>query len=348
MRIAAVGTALPAHRYSQATITSFLRDVWQDRPEVHARLAGLHDKVQVESRHLTLPLDHYPGLDTFGKCNDAWIQGALELGERAIGEALARAGLVPRDVDALFTVSVTGIASPSLDARLMNRMPLRADLKRSPIFGLGCVAGAAGITRAADYVRAYPDQVAVLLAVELCSLTFQPNDLSAANLISAGLFGDGAAAVVVSGAQRALPGPQVLATRSVFYPATEEVMGWDISERGFQIVLSAQVPEVARNYLGRDVDAFLEGQGLTRADIDLWICHPGGPKVLLAVQEALGLTDAQVALAWRVLAEQGNLSSASVLMVLERTLATQPKAGTRAMLTAMGPGFCSELVLLGW
>jgi len=227
-------------------------------------------------------------------------------------------------------------------------MPLRADLKRSPIFGLGCVAGAAGITRAADYVRAYPDQVAVLLAVELCSLTFQPNDLSAANLISAGLFGDGAAAVVVSGAQRALPGPQVLATRSVFYPATEEVMGWDISERGFQIVLSAQVPEVARNYLGRDVDAFLEGQGLTRADIDLWICHPGGPKVLLAVQEALGLTDAQVALAWRVLAEQGNLSSASVLMVLERTLATQPKAGTRAMLTAMGPGFCSELVLVGW
>lgn len=349
MRIAAVGTALPPHRYSQAAIRTYLEAVFVGDAAVQRQLGKLHESVRVATRHLALPLEAYAGLDTFGKCNDAWIDVGGELGERALRTALHNAGLQPRDVDALFVVSVTGIASPSLDARLLNRMELRTDVKRTPIFGLGCVAGAAGITRAADYVRAFPDQVAVTLAVELCSLTFQPGDRSVANLISTGLFGDGAAAVVVTGAARGGAGPEVVATRSVFYPDTEGAMGWHVCERGFEIVLSASVPEIARRHLGEDARAFLSDHDLGAADVESWVCHPGGPKVLLAMQEALGLSADAVAIPWAVLAEQGNLSSASVLMVLERVLTqARPRHGAWGMVVAMGPGFCSEFVLLRW
>jgi alkylresorcinol/alkylpyrone synthase len=231
----------------------------------------------------------------------------------------------------------------------MNRLGLPSRVKRVPIFGLGCVAGAAGIARAADYVRAYPDQVAVLLSVELCSLTLQREDLSIPNLIASGLFGDGAAAAVIVGADRGEAGPQVVASRSVFYPDSEEVMGWDISESGFRIVLSADVPEVVRRHLRGDVDSFLGAHGLNRGDIRTWISHPGGPKVLEAMQDALELPDDALESAWRTLRELGNLSSTSVLLVLQEALESPtPEPGTFGMMVAMGPGFCSELVLLRW
>jgi alkylresorcinol/alkylpyrone synthase len=271
------------------------------------------------------------------------------VGEQAVRKALDKAGLTARDVSAILFVTVTGVATPSIDARLINRLGLPSRVKRMPIFGLGCVAGAAGIARAADYVRAFPDEVAVLVSVELCSLTLQPEDLSIPNLIASGLFGDGAAAVVVTGAERQEPGPQIVASRSVFYPNSERVMGWDISETGFKIVLSADVPVVARDKLRPDVDAFLAEHGLTRDDIASWVCHPGGPKVLEAMQEALALDDGALEVTWRSLREVGNLSSTSVLLVLEETMdAHRPEPGTYGMLLAMGPGFCSELVLLQW
>ncbi|MBP1620549.1 MAG: transferase, partial [Acidobacteria bacterium] len=238
---------------------------------------------------------------------------------------------------------------PSIDARLVNRLGLRSDVKRVPIFGLGCVAGAAGIARAADYLAAYPDQAAVLLSVELCSLTLQRDDLSVPNLIASGLFGDGAAAVVLGGRRRGLAGPRVLATRSVFYPDTERVMGWDVTDGGFRIVLSADVPEVVRDFLRRDVDAFLAEHGLTRDRITTWIAHPGGPKVLLAMAEALELGDGALEPAWRTLREVGNLSSTSVLLVLEDVMrASRPPNGSYGVILAMGPGFCSEFVLVRW
>ena len=199
----------------------------------------------------------------------------------------------------------------------------------------------------------------MLLSVELCSLTLQLQDLSIPNLIASGLFGDGAAAVVVAGAERELPDapaessgsarPRVVATRSVFYPDTEEVMGWDISERGFQIVLSADVPEMVRRHLRRDVDRFLAEHDLDRADVATWICHPGGPKVLEAMEEALELPDGALEVTWQSLREVGNLSSTSVLLALEETIASRPgPPGSPGLLLAMGPGFCSELVLLEW
>ena len=347
--IAAVGEAFPPNFYDQETLLGALRTHWATRHFNLDRLAALHRNVLVGGRHLALPIAEYAGLRGFGDANDAWLRVAQEVGEAAVRRALDAAGLGPADVGALFSVTVTGVATPSIDARLVNRLGLRSDVKRVPIFGLGCVAGAAGIARAADYLAAYPDQAAVLLSVELCSLTLQRDDLSVPNLIASGLFGDGAAAVVLGGRRRGLAGPRVLATRSVFYPDTERVMGWDVTDGGFRIVLSADVPEVVRDFLRRDVDAFLAEHGLTRDRITTWIAHPGGPKVLLAMAEALELGDGALEPAWRTLREVGNLSSTSVLLVLEDVMrASRPPNGSYGVILAMGPGFCSEFVLVRW
>lgn len=355
-RISSVGRALPKHFYDQHALISAFEQEWGDRLFNPERLSQLHRNVKVSGRHLVLPLEDYARLDTFTAANDAFVREGTELGALAMRDALALAGFTPEDVDHLFFVSVTGIATPSIDALLVNRLGLRTDVKRTPIFGLGCVAGAAGVARAADYLRAFPGQVAVLLSVELCSLTLQRGDISIANLIASGLFGDGAAAVVMAGAERtngdtgstgSLTAPVVVATRSVFYPGTEDVMGWKIGSDGFRVVLSADIPVLVKAHVRNDVDAFLADHGLAREDIAVWIAHPGGPRVLEALETALELPADALARTWRSLAEIGNLSSASVLMVLRDTLAEgRPAPGEPALMLAMGPGFCSELVLL--
>jgi alkylresorcinol/alkylpyrone synthase len=349
MRILSAASAFPAHHYTQKQLVeAFLRH-WGDRLPDGRKLELLHSNVGVDGRFLSLPIDDYPGL-SFGQANNVWIETAERLGQSAVSKALACAGLKNTDPAAFFFVSVTGIASPSIEARLINRMGLSTNLKRIPIFGLGCVAGAAGIARAADYVKAWPKQYAILLSVELCSLTLQTNDLSVANLISTGLFGDGAAAVIVAGDDcPQTNGPAIIATKSIFYPDTERVMGWDISETGFQIVLSPQVPDVVAKNLGGDMNAFLGENGLKRSDIGCFVVHTGGPKVLRATQQALGVDEKALAVSWDCLRKMGNLSSASVLMVLEEVMTNRrPAPGTWSVLAAMGPGFCSELVLLRW
>ena len=360
MRILSVGRAFPEHYYDQDQLLDALRSHWLKEHFNPQRLERLHKNVLVSGRHLALPLEEYEDLETWGAANDAWIRVAQKVGAEAVRDALDRANVEPEEVRMLMTATVTGVATPSLDALLINRLGLRSDTKRVPIFGLGCVAGAAGIARAADYVKAFPDQIAVFLSVELCSLTVQKGDLSIPNLIATGLFGDGAAAVVIAGREAAKrhgdrvpptegPNPTVLDTRSVFYPDTERVMGWDISDRGFQIVLSAEVPDMVHRHLRKDIDGFLAEHQMTRADISTWICHPGGPKVLSAMQEGLELPDGALDLTWNSLRSVGNLSSSSVLMVLRDTLDLgKASPGDLAMLLAMGPGFCSELVLLRW
>jgi alkylresorcinol/alkylpyrone synthase len=295
-------------------------------------------------------LDYYHNeMNTWGEANDVWIESSLELGEKALCHALVSAGVEPRDLSAIFVTSVTGIAAPSLDARLINRMGLSPNIKRIPIFGLGCVAGAAGISRAADYVRGFPDQAAALLSIELCSLTLQRDDVSMAHLISAMLFGDGAAAAVVVGDEVDSSGPEILATKSIFYPNTERVMGWDISEKGFHIVLSPEVPDTVVKHLGKDVDEFLAEQRVNRSDIKSWIMHTGGPKVLEATATALDLTEKELEASWTCLRKVGNISSTSVLLVLEDVYRhRRPEPGSLSILAAMGPGFCSELLLLRW
>lgn len=349
MEITGAASALPQHYYPQKTLIEAFRKHWGKRLERFGILEGLHMAAQVDGRYLALPIDNYP-LRDWGEANNHWIDAAVTLGEQAISCALEQARVRKEDIGAFFFVSVTGIASPSIDARLINRMHLNPYVKRMPIFGLGCVAGAAGIARAADYVKAYPRQAALLLSVELCSLTIQPDDLSPANLVSSGLFGDGAAAVVIAGSELpAANGPKILETRSTFYPETEYVMGWDISDKGFRIVLSRDVPAVVLGNLGRDVDRFLADYGLTRADIGCWVIHTGGPKVLEATEQALDLKPGALDASWACLRKTGNLSSASVLFVLEEIMKNRrPAPGTWSILAAMGPGFCSELVLLRW
>jgi alkylresorcinol/alkylpyrone synthase len=348
MRIIGAGTAFPPHYYDQETLIAAFREHWAERHFNLDRLEQLHRNVLVGGRHLALPLDEYPKLEGWGASNDAWIRVAQDVGAEAITRALKSAEFHPSDVDALVFTTVTGLATPSIDARLVNRLGLPRRVVRMPLFGLGCVGGAAGLARAADVVRAHPDSVAVLLSVELCSLTLQRRDLSIPNLISSGLFGDGAAAIVIAGAERGGQGPRVIGTRSQLYPGTERVMGWDISEDGFKVVLSGEVPTVVRRYLRTDVDSFLSEHGLTRDDIALWLAHPGGPKVLEAMTECLELDEAALERAWRTLREVGNLSSTSVLLVLAEALAEPPPAGSYGVLMAMGPGFCSEQVLVQW
>lgn len=349
MRITSAVSALPSHYYPQKVLLEAFRKYWGPKIERFDVLERLHAATQVDGRYLTLPLERYP-LSSWGEANNVWIEAAVNLGHEAICKAMQQAGTSARDIGAFFFVSITGVASPSVDALLMNRMGLSPRTKRIPIFGLGCVAGAAGIARAADYVRAFPQQAALLLSVELCSLTIQQDDLSVANLISSGLFGDGAAAVIVSGAEiEAGDGPEIIATRSVFYPDTEYVMGWDISEKGFRIVLSRDVPEVVLRNLGKDTDEFLAEHELDRSDIGSWVIHTGGPKVLEATETALELPPGALNASWKCLGRTGNLSSASVLFVLEEIMKNRrPEPGTWGVLAAMGPGFCSELVLLRW
>jgi alkylresorcinol/alkylpyrone synthase len=349
MKIISAASAFPKNYYSQEVMLAALRSYWNGRLENPQLLDRLHARTCVDGRHLALPLTEYYNLKTWGDFNRAWFQAAEELGSQALCRSLARAGIDRSRIGALMFMSITGVASPSVDGRLINRMGLSPNIRRLPIFGLGCVGGAAGISRAADYVRAYPDQVAALVSVETCSLTLQRDDLSIANLISSGLFGDGAAAVLVAGDECEVPGPEIVATKSVFYPDTEEVMGWDISEKGFRIVLSPEVPNVIREHLGPDVDEFLAEHDLTRSSIGAWILHTGGPKILDATQESLGLKREALAASWECLRKVGNLSSASVLVVLEDFMTKRrPDPGTWSILAAMGPGFCSELILLRW
>lgn len=360
MRIAAVASALPEHRFSQSTITAALKDYWGERLQDTKLLDRLQSRVGVDHRHLAFPLQRYMTFGSWGETNHAWREVAEELGARAIDQALEQARMSRQDLHALFVVSITGVASPSLDARLINRMRLRPDIKRTPIFGIGCAGGAIGLTRAADYAQAFPDQAAAILAIEICSLTIQRDDLSAANMIAASLFGDGAAAAIVvgsrMGAERATKspagsnsGPRIVGSCSVFYPDSEDVMGWDISENGFKIVLSPRLPEFIKANLAQGVDDFLAKYQLRRADIGSWVIHTGGPKVLEAIQETLHLRDQDLERSWDCLKRVGNLSSASVLLVLEDVVNNhRPASGTYGVVLAMGPGFCSEMILVKW
>lgn len=348
-RIAAVSAVLPQHQYTQHDITERFAEICLGSTGKEQVLRRLHANASVTTRHLALELDRYVGLADFGEANDAFIAAAVDLGAKALTRALNEAGLQPTDVDLVISTTVTGLAVPSLEARIAGVVGLRPDVKRVPLFGLGCLAGAAGLARLHDFLLGRPDSVGVLLSVELCSLTLQRDDPSMANLVASGLFGDGAAAAVVVGANRSAAGPRIVDSRAHLYPNTERAMGWDVGATGLKVVLGAEVPDLVTMYLADDVKGFLAEHDLEVSDIDAWVAHPGGPKVLYAIQSVLGVDADALSLTWRSLDRIGNLSSASVLHVLRDTLDGRDlPPGSHGLLFAMGPGFCSELVLLEW
>ncbi|MCI2237660.1 type III polyketide synthase [Paenibacillus sp. TRM 82003] len=344
-RVVAVEPVLPPHRYEQAEITAELAPLLVPEGARRQLLHRLHAAGGVEHRHLALPLERYAHLGSFTAANAAFAEVGLDLAERSVKGALATAGVAPEEVDFLLFTTVTGVAAPSLDAVLAGRVGLRPDVKRLPSFGLGCAGGAAGLARVADYLLGRPGEVGVLVSVELCSLTLQREDPSTANLVASGLFGDGAAAVVLAGAERAAgtPGWDVLDSRSRLFPGTADALGWDVGSSGMRIVLSPDLPGLLADELGGEVSTLLTGADLDVEQVRRWVVHAGGPKVLQAVAGALDLPEDALAASWASLREVGNLSSSSVLHVLA---ATEHHPGEHAVVLAVGPGVGTEQVLL--
>lgn len=351
-RIAAVATALPEHAYPQQAITDVFAPMVAQDPGRQALMRRMHASTRVRTRHLVLPLEEYRDALTFGQTNDRFVAEATTLAETAARAALLRAGIRPDEVDLIVFTSVTGLSAPSVDALLVPRLGMREDVKRMPMFGLGCVAGASGIARVHDYLEGDPEGVALLVSVELCSLTVQRNDDSMDNLVASGLFGDGAAAVVLVGARRAardgIAGPDVIATRSRLYPGSGAMIGFRPSETGFRVILTAGVVDVIDANFPADATAFLRDHGLGVAEVGTWIAHPGGPKVLDAFQRGLGLPADALARSWESMAAVGNLSSSSVLHVLADELRAPHRAEESGLLFALGPGVSAEFVLLRW
>jgi alkylresorcinol/alkylpyrone synthase len=349
-RIAAVAPVLPAHVYTQSEITAEIAPLMSSTPSRQAVIQRMHAASGIGTRHTALPLERYRELGSFRETNDIFIEVATDLAERALGAALADAGVAASEVDFVLFTSVTGISAPSIDALLVPRLGLRPDVKRLPSYGLGCMGGAAGIARVHDYLEGHPSGVGVLVSVELCSLTLQRDDETMANFVATGLFGDGAAAVVMLGDDHPrAAGPRVVATRSAIYPDTTDVIGFLVGGNGFEIVLTPGVAEVIENNFPADVAAFLEANELTVGDIAWWAAHPGGPKILEAFETSLGVPREAFARSWACLDRVGNLSSAAVLHVLADALALgSHPSGAPGLLFALGPGVSAEFVLLEW
>ena len=350
-QVVKVSTGFPDHYYSQEELVEMLCELWAGDEDFQRRVDRLHRNMKIRGRYLTLPINQYSCLSGLSKSSQLYQANALEMGQKVLWPIL-NGPIDPDGIAMLLFTTVTGLSVPSIDARLMNLIPFSPYLKRVPLFGLGCLGGAAGLARTMDYLDGHPNEAAILLSIELCSLTMQKDDLTVANLVSSGLFGDGAAAVLLVGQDHPLarPGqPRLIGSRSVFFPQTEEIMGYEIRDTGFKMILGANVHRLIVDGLKPAIVSFLEEFGLQLADIEHWLVHPGGPKILEAVEETLELGSGELGLSWSSLAEVGNLSSASVLMILDQFLAScKPQAGSYGLMLAFGPAFCAELVLFQW
>jgi alkylresorcinol/alkylpyrone synthase len=340
-RILSVASALPPNRVRQEEAKRFARSMFGGVYSDVERLIPIFDNVHVENRFFCVPLEWFAEDHTFPEKNDLYLEHALALSEKAARRALDRVGASPRDVGAIFFVSTTGIATPSLDSKLIFSLGLSEHTRRVPIWGLGCAAGAAGLARASEYARLYPDQLVLLVGVELSGLTFQHGDRTKGNLVSTSLFSDGAAAVLLGSGE----GPRLLGAHSTTWPETEDLMGWELIETGLKVRLNKSVPLLVREKLRANLGEACSSLGLDFADLAHFIVHPGGAKVLDALEEALGVEPGGLTLSRSVLRECGNMSSVTVLFVLERFLAGGEYApGDVGVLSALGPGFSAEHV----
>lgn len=357
-RIVSIGTANPDHLLDQSRVKSFAGELFgRSLPNID-RLTLAYDNAQIKRRHFCVPMEWFGRSHTFREKNDLYIENARALARQAIERCLDAADRSVEEVDYLLYVSTTGLATPSIDARLIEDLSFRRDVKRLPIWGLGCAGGAASLSRAMEIARAVPTARILIVVVELCGLTFMPDDLSKSNLIASALFGDGAAAVLVEGEEVSRRGsghPFMLDSLTRTIPDSLDVMGWDISEAGFGIVISRDIPSIVHTFMRESIEEILQRHRMTADDVAHFITHPGGAKVLEAYQESLGLPAERFRHTWDVLKEYGNMSACSVLFVLQRFMreiaardVEPPHMPEYGLVGALGPGFSSELVLLRW
>jgi alkylresorcinol/alkylpyrone synthase len=345
--IAATATALPPHTITRDDVKYYMGRVF-DIPERRLEaMMAIVDNAQVHNRHAIFPIDYTIEPRALSKTNNEYIEHAVKLGREAAEKCLERASLKPEDIDLIITVSCTGFMIPSLDAHLIQLMGFRSNVRRMPFTELGCAAGAMALGRAAEYLKAYPGGNVLIISVELPSLTFQRKDISQANLISSVLFGDGAAAVIVSGKE--VRGPKILVSETYTFPDSLFAMGFDLRDSGFHILLAKDVPEMIGARIGGLVQGFLERNGRKREDIKGWILHPGGARLLGNVEAELGLCKCDTQPSWDILGNVGNLSSATILFILQEWLEKRPlQTGEYALAAAFGPGFSAEFLLLQW
>ncbi len=342
--IAAVATALPPHVVRQEQAVEVLRRIHAGREEL-LKLLRVFANSGVQQRHTAFPPEYYLQERGFEERNRDFIEQGVALGERAAKACLQKAGLRPEQVDHLCVVTTTGLATPSLDALLAPRLGLRPDARRWPLFGLGCAGGAGALIRAADVLRGNPGQKALVVSVELCGQVFSTKAATPTDLIGAALFGDGAAAAVVAEG----PGPRLLGTRTRLFDGTQHLMGWGFTSDGMRLRLSKEVTEFVRERLKPVLTGFLDDHSMTMGHIAHWVLHPGGRRILEAYRDVFGLSDRMLQWTRGSLARVGNLSSASVLFILADLLESgRAHPGDRGLLCALGPGFASEIALLGW
>ena len=352
-RLVALATAVPPCVVRQSEVKREMARLFSSVVREGDRLLAIFENAQIDERHLCVPLEWFAREHTFGEKNALYVEHALRLSIEATSAALLRAGLEPADIDHVVFVSSTGIATPSIDALLANTLGFRTDVRRTPIWGLGCAGGAVGLSRARDFSRADPGARVLLVAVELCSMTFQLHDLDKRNLVATSLFSDGAAAAVIAGREvplransREIP-LEILASQSILWKDSADVMGWNVDGAGLHVVFSRDIPTIVRDHVRPSLLAFLDRCGVTLADVQHLAAHPGGVKVMDAYAEALGLAAARFHHAREVLRAFGNMSSPTCLFVLERFLqAAEIHAGEHAIVAALGPGFSAEYVLL--
>ena len=341
-RIRSIATAVPDHRISQAEAKRFGAGFFADAAPHLRRMLDVFDNAAISEGYSCLPRPWYENeKHGFQEKNRQYLEHAVILLKDATIRCLEAGGVVPSDIDMIVTVSTTGIATPSLDARLLTQLPFRRDVQRLPIFGLGCAGGVLGLARAAACARASPGSRVLFLVVELCTLTFRGRDRSAKNLIATALFRDGAAAVLLT---EDGPGPAISGWGEYTWPDSLGVMGWDVADDGLAVVFSRSIPNIVRNHMRRAASEFLASQGLDLADIDSFVCHPGGAKVLEALEGAFDLPDGGLEQSRAVLRAYGNMSAATVLFVLQRVLREQnPQLH---LLSSLGPGFSAAFLLL--
>ena len=348
-RIAAAEYVLPEHRYGRNEVLAALDELWRAHHHNPERLRRLHDALDIDARAFALPLEDLKKLTSLGESNRLACTLGAELGAQALSQALSNTNVTQQDIDALFFTTETCISAPSIDAIIANNVGLRSDVQRTPMFGYGCTGGAVGIARMSDYLRAYPTKTAALVSVELCSLTARFDDVSIANMIAFGLFGDAAAAVIAVGAEvveeRDLGATHVLSTQSVLVPNTDRVLAFDLRDDGLQVNLSPKLPAAIGDAIPPSVERFLKANDLSVDDVDRWIIHPGGPKIIDAMQAGLGLADAATQPTRDILSQMGNISSAAVVVGLARAI-DQRRTGETWLMIGLGPGLSAELVLM--